>query len=191
VKNGKERLQAEYPRTNSPSMITGCASFHPEKHRVDFKVYLNSWPDAGYEIGLACYLDGHCIDLMSEVAVMPVYIHGTWECAECFETGREYAEDGYIKKTFATRESLLLDHLASPLKAIEYLHSHTLVKVYLGNPNDPGNSSSAVELRDDPKSEDMFLISIGKVELDPCRHKNDPIACWIHRTLASELARVQ
>jgi len=123
--------------------------------------------------------------------VTPVQIHGKWECEECFETGSEYAEDGYIKDTFATREALLLDHMASPLKAIEYLQTHTLVTVYLGNPNDPGNSSSAVELRDKPESEDMFLISIGKVELDPCNHKNDPVACWTHRRLASQLVRVQ
>ncbi len=66
--------------------------------------------------------------------------------------------------------------------------------LYLNNPNDPGNSSSAVWLRDNPiQPEDVhsFLIPIGAVGLDSYREADDPVAEWIHGTLAGKLAGPQ
>jgi len=186
--SGKERLRVECRERDRRSIITGRVHFNPNRHRVDLQIYLHSYGSGGYEFGIACALDGkYCIDLVAENWVIPVQLHGTWECADCYETGYADAEEGYRKATFKTREALLLDHMGPVLRAIAYLHTHTHVEVYLHNPNDPGHSSSCVWLRE-PKSGHALLIAIGKIELDPCENKNDVVTRWIHHRLASELA---
>jgi len=166
--------------------------FHPDKHRVDCEIYLNFNED--YEFGISCFLDGeHCLDHVGLGLVAPVMVNGKWECAECYKTGDPAMDEDYVRARFDTREALLLDHMKATLEGIKYLSTARRVEVYLGNPNNPGDGSSGVWLRENPfhdKSGHSFLIPIGKVELMPCADEGDPVAIWIQDMLAKNSGEI-
>jgi len=193
-RNGEEHRRISRSPTKLRSIINGRTFFHAEKHRMDFNIYQNRWGDSSCEFGVGCVLDGkHWVDLVAENTVSPVLVHGRWECDECMETDYEYAEAGYVKESFDSREALLLDHMQATLNAIAYLRTHTHAELYLCSPHDPANSSSVVWLRDEPlpKASKSFLIPIGAVTLEPCKDMDDPVSQWIYTTLADHIKRCQ
>jgi len=194
IRSGRERIRVKC--FDGPiSIFKGRVCFHPEKHWVDFLVYVNANAGDYYEAGVACKLDGkHCIDLVSENWVVPVQEHGKWTCKDCRESGSELAEDGYIKAQFDTREALLLDHLEPVLDGITYLHTHRFVRVFLDSLCDLGNTSSGVHLSDqcsNSANKNWFRIPIGKVEMQDKLPLDDSCAAWICRTLDEKVRALQ
>jgi len=192
-RSGKERSYLDSRISGCRSLIDHPACFHPDKHRVDFHIWvLESGNEQ--EFGIACELDGvYNIDHVAENwIVCQQDHHGRWNCGECFETGNSQAEPGYVKSTFDSKQSLLLDHMESTLDGIRYLCSHDKVSVWLDCPNNPGNSSSAVMLKSDARAaKNWFLIPVGAVKMSPLNSNASEAGRWIHERLSRELQQAE
>jgi len=190
IRSGRERVRVRHFDERG-SIFKDRICFHPEKHWVDFLVYVNANAGDYYEAGVACKLDGkHCIDLVSENWVVPVQEHGKWTCKDCRKSGSELAEGGYIKAQFDTREALLFDHLEPVLDGIIYLLTHSYVCVWIDASYDLGNTSTGVRLSDrcsDVVSKKWFRIPIRKVDMQDKLPLDDSCAAWICRTLDEKI----
>lgn len=193
-RNGRELIRLDLRTIGRRCLIARPAYFHPEKHRVDFCIWVNEYHEENkleFEIGINCELDGrHSVDTVSSSWVTcKQNLHGRWSCDGCMETGDPNAESGYIKPTFDSKQSLLLDHMKPTLDGIRFLCSHDKVGVWLSSPNDPRNSSSCVRLTNESKKvENWFWIHIGIVNVSPLENGASEEAQWIHERLSKEIA---
>lgn len=192
-RSGKELIFLDSRVCGRRSLINHPACFHPEKHRVDFDVWVNESRDRNeQEFGISCELDG--VLNVDHVAMNWIVCcqdqYGRWNCSECMETGDSHAEPGYVKATFDSKQALLLDHLKPTLDAICYLCSHDKVSVLLDRPNKLG--ASAVILKSTATAEaNVFLIPIGIVKMSALVGNESETARWIHERLTTELLNVQ
>ena len=190
-RSGKERVYLDSRISGRRSLFNHPACFHPEKHRVDFYVWVNECRQRNeQEFGIACELDG--VYNIDHVAVNLIVFrqsdHGHWSCAECFESGDLRAELGYVKATFDSKQALLLDHMKPTLDGIRYLCWHGDVNVWLDCPNDPSNSSSAVVLKSGEATKKCeFSIPIGAVKMSPLKANASETSVWIHQELSKAL----
>jgi len=187
-RSGRELVRLDVRKCGCRSLINHPSRFHPNKHWVDFHVWISEYGNE-QEFGISCDLDGvYTIDHVSGNWVnCQLKGNGRWSCSECYDTGYSGAEPGYVKATFDSKQALLLDHLKPTMEGIRYLCSHNKVEVWLSNPNDIGNSSSAVMLRCDATDS----IPIGKVMISPLKSSTSRTAQWIIDRLTAELQQVR
>ena len=187
-RSGRESVCLDTRKCGRASLINHPACFHSDKHRVDCSIYSHDCGNEHYEVGISFDLDGvHNIDHIENWVVCHE-ASGRWSCSDCMETGHPNAEAGYVKATFDSKQALLLDHMACIMKGIHYLCSQRHVDVFLDNPGDIGNSSSAVMLRCDvSQKKQRSLVSIGKVAMSPLKSGASDTVRWIYHRLAAEL----
>jgi len=188
-RSGQERVFMDSRVRGRRSLIHHPAIFHPKKHRVDCSIYVRDDGDDHYEFGISFDLDeGYNIDYLENWAVCHEDTRGRWSCADCWETGDPQAEMGYVKAMFDSKQTLLLDHLEPIVKHIRYLCTHGFVDVFLDEPEDVGNSSSAVKLSCNASQNPCwFRIPVGKIEMIAPSAPVSDTAQWLHERLAAEL----
>jgi len=193
MRSGHERGWLDSQMCGRRSLIIHPARFHPEKHRVDCIVYVQNISNDHCEFGIAFDLDGvHNIDHVENGVVCQKETGGRWICADCLETGDPQAEAGYVKAVFDSKPALLLDHLEPIVKHIRHLCTHGFVDVFLDEPENIGNTSSAVRLSCHASRNPRWLrVPVGNIEMTAPSATASDTAQWIHERLVAELSHAK
>ncbi|MBL4760158.1 MAG: hypothetical protein JKY80_04810 [Mariprofundaceae bacterium] len=203
IRSGHERLRVKF--LLSQSLFKPRVRSHPEKHWVDFGVRFicnDHWIEYDdvtgkkvgvsrrkeYEVEIYCMLDGReCIDLVGGTWVEPACELARWICVSCMDTDDSNAPEGYVKASFDTLEELLKNHLEPVLTALQYLYSHSHVKVSIDDLIEISGGST-VFLNEKPikasRSHDCFMIPIGKIQLLQPTGKVHSVIDWMYGCIA-------